>query len=88
MEVSHDPCQKRIKTPLRPQDFLADVIAANRLRVLPITPEIAFRSCYQREFSHGDPADRIIAATALCHKAPLLTRDERLRRIKELKTVW
>ena len=34
--------KERIKSDMPPRDFLTDVIAANRLRVLPITPEIAW----------------------------------------------
>ncbi len=30
----------------------------------------------------GDPADELIAATSLVHRAPLLTRDRRIRRSK------
>lgn len=78
----------RLKTSMPPRDFLVDVIAANRLRVLPIIPEIACHAAYHNDFTHGDPADRIIAATALHHKALLLTCDSRLREIKCLKTVW
>lgn len=78
----------RVKPAMPPHDFLADVVAANRLRVLPITPEIAFHASYHADFTYGDPADRIIAATALHHKASLLTCDTRLWKIKGLKTVW
>lgn len=78
----------RIKTAIPPRDFLADIIAANRLQVLPINPEIAFHASFHSDFTHGDPADRIIAATALHHKARLLTCDTRLRGMKVLKTVW
>lgn len=78
----------RLKPAMPPKDFLSDVIAANKLRVLPITPEIAFQAAYHPDFAHGDPADRIIAATALQHKAPLMTCDLRLRKIKALRTIW
>lgn len=78
----------RVKVAVPPRDFLVDVIAANRLQVLPITPDIAFHSCFHADLTHGDPADRIIAATALQHKAILLTSDTRLRGMKVLKTVW
>ncbi|HBA88399.1 MAG TPA: PIN domain nuclease [Geobacter sp.] len=78
----------RVKVAIPPRDFLADIIAASRLQVLPITPDIAFYSCYHADFAHGDPADRIIAATALHHKATLLTSDTKLREMKVLKTVW
>jgi len=37
---------------------------------------------------HGDPGDRIIAATALLAAATLVTKDEQLRRCGALKTVW
>ncbi|MEB3360555.1 MAG: PIN domain-containing protein [Synechococcaceae cyanobacterium] len=45
---------------------------------MPITAEIAVlsRSCI---FQHGDPADRLIAATALHGRWPLITADEKLR---------
>jgi PIN domain nuclease of toxin-antitoxin system len=78
----------RVRTPMSPRDFLNDVIAANRLMVLPIIPEIACQAAYHADFTHGDPADRIIAATALHHKALLLTCDTRLREMKSLKTAW
>ena len=44
--------------------------------VLPITPEIA-RSSTAIDFT-SDPADEIIAATAIVEQAPLLTRDHRI----------
>jgi PIN domain nuclease of toxin-antitoxin system len=36
----------------------------------------------------GDPADRIIYATARASRAPLVTRDEALRRFDAHGTVW
>ncbi|OGQ96575.1 MAG: hypothetical protein A2521_15500 [Deltaproteobacteria bacterium RIFOXYD12_FULL_57_12] len=78
----------RVKPAMPPQDFLVDVVAANRLRVLPITPGIAFHASYHADLTDGDSADRIIAATALYHKASLLTSDTRLRELKNLKTIW
>jgi len=80
--------KERLKPAMPPRSFLTDVVAANRLRVLPITPEIAYLASYHADFSHGDPADRIIAATTLLHKASLLTCDIRLRKVKGLKTIW
>src|SRR5262249_170564 len=54
---------------------------------LELTPATAARAglCAGEE---GDPADRLIAATALEHGAPLVTRDERLRDWKGLPTIW
>ncbi len=67
--------------------FLHDMIQARGLRVLPITPEIAALA-QSAQFTHGDPADRIISATALYHQAKLVTADARLRKLKTLEVVW
>ena len=67
--------------------FLHDMIQSRGLSVLPITPEIAALA-QSAQFSHGDPADRIISATALYHKAKLVSADARLRKLKTLEVVW
>lgn len=69
------------------EQFLEDIIRARNLRVLPITPRIAALA-QSPEFSHSDPADRIIAATAIAHRARLLSADERLRRLASIEVVW
>ncbi len=77
----------RLDAGMDARQFLDDLIAARRLQVLPITAEIAVLS-QSDAFSHGDPADRLIAATALLHRAPLVTSDAKLRKLKEIATVW
>jgi PIN domain nuclease of toxin-antitoxin system len=47
------------------------------LTILPITPEIAWRSTHLDFLS--DPADEIIAATSIVKNIPLLTRDRQIR---------
>jgi len=44
---------------------------------LPVTGEIGIKAAGLEPF-HGDPADRLIAATALQHSLTLITADERL----------
>ncbi len=39
-------------------------------------------------FTHKDPADRIIVATALGVGAALVTADKRLQAYRPLKTIW
>ena len=67
--------------------FLSDAIQARALRVLAITPEIAVMA-QSKDFVHGDPADRIIAATALHHRAKLVSADEQLKKLKGIEVVW
>ena len=52
-------------------------LVENGLNELPVTGEIAARAALLEPF-HGDPADRIIMATALQHSLALLTADARL----------
>jgi len=78
---------KRLNPVMDARQFLDDLIAARHVRVLPITAEIAVLS-QSDMFSHGDPADRLIAATARLHRAPLITSDARLRKLKEVTTIW
>jgi PIN domain nuclease of toxin-antitoxin system len=56
-------------------------------RFLPVTPRIALASV-ALEPLHADPADRLIAATALAHRATLITKDARLHGLSGLASVW
>lgn len=67
--------------------FCRLALDARGVRVLPITPDIAVEST-RIDLPHGDPADRLIAATALTHGAVLVTADERLRASTVVATVW
>jgi PIN domain nuclease of toxin-antitoxin system len=44
------------------------------VRLEPLHPEISIESCRLEDF-HGDPADRLIVATALVLGVPLITAD-------------
>ena len=54
----------------------------------PITPEIAALAAQFPEDYPRDPADRLIGATARAEGMTLVTRDERIRRSRLIKTVW
>ena len=68
--------------------FIRLLLAARRIEVLPVTPEIAVTSADANLFIHADPADRIIAATALIHKLRLVTCDGHLAKVKGLSVLW
>jgi PIN domain nuclease of toxin-antitoxin system len=74
----------RLDQPVRA--WVRDALAQERVEALPLTPEVAVDAALLR-FT-GDPADRIIYATARAEEAPLVTRDERLREFDGGRTVW
>lgn len=61
---------------------------ASRVMVEPITPEIAAFAVQLPLGFPKDPADRLIAATAMVEGAPLVTADERIRGAKVVQTIW
>ena len=67
--------------------FIEKVLEARAIRVLPITAKIAVLS-QSDEFEHGDPADRVIASTAIVHGAALVTADKKLRATSGLRVIW
>jgi len=56
--------------------------------LLDITPEIAVLAAQLPPAFPGDPADRIIAATARSHDFPLVTKDQGLLDSPLLRTIW
>lgn len=53
------------------------VLARPSFELAPLTPEIAIRTV-QLDWEHRDPADRMIVATAMMRRAPLLTVDRKI----------
>lgn len=70
------------------EQWLADVRLIPELRLEPVSVEIAQIAGAFGEDMPGDPADRIIAATALTLGAHLVTGDTKLRKSRVLRTIW
>jgi PIN domain nuclease of toxin-antitoxin system len=69
-------------------EWLADLRKLPELTIHPVTDEVAERAGGFGDVFPGDPADRIIAATALVLGAPLITHDTKLFNLPNLPTVW
>jgi PIN domain nuclease of toxin-antitoxin system len=68
--------------------WLQQALALPRVELMPLTPAIAMRaSRFGRDFP-GDPADRVIVASALLESAVLVTRDEKIRDWAGVETAW
>lgn len=70
------------------EDWIAKAERLPFLKFVPVDNAIAVQSVHLPGSLHSDPADRIIAATALQLRAPLVTKDERLQSYPFIKTVW
>lgn len=60
------------------EEWVRKALAMPGLSLAPLTPEIAVASTRLPEPFHGDPADRIIVATARVLGARLVTRDNKI----------
>lgn len=71
-----------------PEVWLASLVEHSRVVVKEITPAIAVLAAHLPVDFPGDPADRVIAATARVEGLRLVTRDARLRASHLVETVW
>jgi PIN domain nuclease of toxin-antitoxin system len=79
--------RRRLQLPIPLADWLERAAAAAVVTVLPLgVPVIVALDSLPERF-HGDPADRLIVATARAHRLPLATRDSRIRRSRAVR-LW
>jgi PIN domain nuclease of toxin-antitoxin system len=76
----------RFRTSL--EEWLAEVKLLPELTIAPITADIAAVAGSYGDSVHGDPADRLILATAQLSGATLATGDPAIRSMKLVRTVW
>jgi PIN domain nuclease of toxin-antitoxin system len=76
----------RIRLSISLESFLREV--ESRFVVLPISGRACVRAIALPETYPNDPADRIIAATALAEGLSLLTADREIRRSRAVQTIW
>ncbi len=68
--------------------WLESALAEFEIELVPIDARIAARSVRVAQNFHADPADQLIAATAIELDVPLITADERLRASPAVRTIW
>lgn len=59
-------------------DWVRQALGAPGVHLLPLSPEVSIASSRLPGDFHGDPADRILAASARLHDLTLVTRDDRI----------
>ena len=76
----------RIRLTVGLESFLTEI--ENRFVIVPLTAQVCVRALSLPAAYPKDPADRIIAATALVEGVPLLTADHQIQRSKTVQTIW
>jgi PIN domain nuclease of toxin-antitoxin system len=71
-----------------PMATLTELVDRTGVILREITPAVATMATHFPDDFPGDPADRLIAATARTEGIPLITRDARLRASPVVETVW
>ena len=77
----------RIALPMNIRTWVDQALSKPGISVTPLTPEIMIESVHLPGEVHGDPADRMLAATARVLAATLITQDAQLIRYSKLRHV-
>jgi PIN domain nuclease of toxin-antitoxin system len=89
-EVAMLEVKGRLTLGRRCESWMEDALVHSRVQLAPMEPAVSILSTRLEEFPHADPADRIIAATAIENGWRLVTADARLAGYmeKQRMNVW
>jgi PIN domain nuclease of toxin-antitoxin system len=74
-EIGLKTARGELKLPAEPEAWFNEILTHHDLRVYEITTPIAFQA-NRLPWHHRDPADRLILATAMLHRMPIVTADK------------
>jgi PIN domain nuclease of toxin-antitoxin system len=81
----------RIEVDRDPRVWIRQAVAVEKLRVIDLDWTVAMTAS-GLEGLHGDPADRMIVATAVRQRCPLVTKDGKItdwsRRTRSISAIW
>lgn len=80
--------KEKFKLSTWPERWLEKLESLAFVNFVPMNNKIAITSVELLDFSHKDPADRIIVATALSLGAKLVTSDKKILNYPHVQSVW
>lgn len=78
----------RIRIDRDPRHWMRQALGTDRVEPVPLTAEAAMSAALLPKTFPGDPADRIIHATATSLGVSLVTRDTGIRSFDPQRTIW
>ncbi len=88
LEIAVGVSRGRLSLDRATLDWLHDALALPRVETLALTPAVAVKAAELPSSFPGDPADRVIAASAILHSAILITKDERIHAYPGVRCLW
>ena len=79
--------RKRVELPVPFADWISTAADPRMLTLLPLDVDVVIAADSLPAGFHGDPADRLIVATARAHGMPLATHDAAIRKSRAV-TLW
>ncbi len=80
--------KRRVGISCHPEEWMRRALEMPKLRLVPLSPAVAYQSTTLPQPFHDDPADQIIVATARVENATLLTADSRILSYSHCRTMW
>ena len=80
--------KRRLEVSVGVEEWTMTALQVPRLRLVPLSPHIACQSTQLPQPFHDDPADQIIVATAREAGATVITKDERIRGYRHVRSLW
>ena len=78
----------RIGISCDPEGWIREALNLPKLRLVHLSPVLAYRSTILPQPFHDDPADQIIVASARAENATILTKDKNILVYKHVTSLW
>jgi PIN domain nuclease of toxin-antitoxin system len=79
--------KRRLSLPVSFSDWISRAADSRVISILPLDVEVILAADALPPSFHGDPADRLIVATARAHSMPLATYDAAIRKSRAI-SLW
>ena len=80
--------KRRLGISCHPEEWLNTALDMPKLRLVPLSPILSYRSTVLPKPFHNDPADQLIVATARQENATILTKDEKVLEYEYVRSFW